>query len=255
MPRLSLYLLGQPQLELDDAPVKFDSRKTVALLVYLSVSKERQYRDTLIGLLWPNFSQSSARTSLRHSLYSINRILGAQWLDVDRESVVLNPDSEVWSDVDEFLERSSCKSHGHSADQVCPKCVPSLTTSVDLYRDDFLRGFSLKDSVGFDDWQFFQTENLRRALAGSLDRLVQALSLQWEFDRAITFAQRWLAQDPLDELVHSRLMKLYVWAGKRSRALHQYQECVKILKDEVDAVPLKTTTENTHKHGKEKAAW
>jgi hypothetical protein len=36
-----------------------------------------------------------------------------------------------------------------------------LAEAVQLYRDDFLAGFTLHDSASFDDWQRLQTEALR----------------------------------------------------------------------------------------------
>ena len=37
-----------------------------------------------------------------------------------------------------------------------------ITENVAFYRDHFLAGFTLRDSAAFDEFQFFQTEELRR---------------------------------------------------------------------------------------------
>ena len=66
-----------------------------------------------------------------------------------------------------------CLGHGHPATAVCLSCHAALKAATALYRDDFLSGFSLKDSVNFDDWQFFQADALRQKLAGALERLVE----------------------------------------------------------------------------------
>ena len=65
-----------------------------------------------------------------------------------------------------------------------------------LYRDNFLAGFTLRDSPGFDDWQFFQAESLRRELAAALERLVRAHCARAEYEPAIDYARRWLRLDP-----------------------------------------------------------
>ncbi|MFN8451304.1 MAG: hypothetical protein U0521_22660 [Anaerolineae bacterium] len=39
-----------------------------------------------------------------------------------------------------------------------------------LYRADFLAGFTVPDSGDFDDWQTFQTEQLRMEFVDALDR-------------------------------------------------------------------------------------
>ena len=64
-----------------------------------------------------------------------------------------------------------------------------------LNRDDFLAGFTLRDSPGFDEWQFFQTEGLRDDLAGVLQQLARGHGVQRRFEQAIPYARRWLALD------------------------------------------------------------
>ena len=65
MSGLKLFLLGPPQIEVDGVGIELKRRKAVALLVYLAVTNQRQRRDTLATLLWPDSSQSRARTALR----------------------------------------------------------------------------------------------------------------------------------------------------------------------------------------------
>jgi predicted ATPase len=104
-----------------------------------------------------------------------------------------------------------------------------------------MAGFSLRDSLGFDDWQFFQGENLRRDYAGVLERLVTGCREQGEYAEAVKYARRWLAVDPLQEFAHRQLMQLYAWMGERNAALRQYQECVRILEAELGVEPLEET--------------
>ncbi|NJN83415.1 MAG: hypothetical protein HC802_14775 [Caldilineaceae bacterium] len=49
---------------------------------------------------------------------------------------------------------AQCSEHSHGADESCPSCIGPLIEAVEIYRDDFLSGFSLRDSVAFDDWHF-----------------------------------------------------------------------------------------------------
>ena len=106
-----------------------------------------------------------------------------------------------------------------------------------------MRGFTLRDSPDFDDWQFFRSESLKRELVHALERLVQGHKDQVELQEAIEYARRWIAVDPLDESAHRQLMDLYFRAGQRSAALRQYRECVRILDQELGVAPLEETTE------------
>jgi DNA-binding SARP family transcriptional activator len=240
--RTTMLLLGAPRIEVGGEPIEVDTRKAIALLAYLAVTRRRHTRDALAGLLWPEYSQSRARAALRRTLSSLGRARAEGWLVADRESVDLSRD-ETWVDVDRFHDLlAECRTHGHGESDVCPACLPPLSEAVALYRGDFLAGFGLRDSAAFDDWQFFQAEELRRELAGALERLSHGHGARGEWEAAISYVRRWVALDPLHEPAHRWLMQLYAWAGQRASALRQYRECVRILGGELGVSPLEETT-------------
>jgi predicted ATPase/DNA-binding SARP family transcriptional activator len=242
MSRLALHLFGSPRIELDGEPVQVARRKALALIVYLAVTGQSHSRDALATLLWSELDQSRARAGLRRALTALRKALGEGFLDVDREIVGLNPDAEVWLDMDEFQGRlAACWAHDHPEGEVCPACLPLLAEAAALYRDDFLAGFALPDCPAFDEFQFFQAEDLRTELASTLERLARAHGGQGEFDRAIAYARRWLALDPLHEPAHCHLMALYAQSGQRSAALRQYGECERVLREELGVSPEEET--------------
>jgi len=240
--RTTILLLGAPRIEHDGVPVEVDTRKATALAAYLAVTKQSHTRDALAGLLWPEYSQSRARAALRRTLSSLGKARAEGWLHADRENVELADDT-IWVDVSRFHELlSECKGHGHVESEVCPECLAPLTEAVALYRDDFMAGFGLRDSVAFDDWQFFQSESLRRELAGALERLTRGRGALGEWETAVAHARRWLAMDILHEPAHRLLMALYAWSDQRAAALRQYRECVRVLDQELGVAPLEETT-------------
>jgi predicted ATPase/DNA-binding SARP family transcriptional activator len=245
--RLELFLLGPPRLERDGVPLQFDTRKILALVAYLAVSSlgaegRRHSRDSLVALLWPELEPSRARAVLRRNLSLLRRALAGEWLVVDRQTIGTDPDADFGLDVDQFVHLvHAWQAHDHPQEHVCPRCLEALAEAATLYRGDFLEGFGLRDSVAFDDWQFFQAEELRRGLASALERLARGQSAHGKSEEALPYARRWLALDPLHEPAHQHLMQLYARTGQRSAALRQYQECVRILEEELGLPPSEET--------------
>jgi len=144
--------------------------------------------------------------------------------------------------VDRFQELlAECRTHGHVETEVCLDCLPPLSEAVDVYRDDFMAGFGLRDSAAFDDWQFFQSESLRRELAGALERLARGRGALGEWEPAVAHARRWLALDTLHEPAHRLLIQLYAWSDQRAAALRQYRELERLLDQEMGEAPSAAT--------------
>jgi len=242
MATLNIYLLGSPRLDLDGEAVPLERNKALALLAYLAMEDGGQARETLATLLWPEYDHERAYAYLRRTLWEINERLGEGWLAAGRVRVALPRLPGLRLDVNYFRETlEECAGHGHPVDQVCGHCVQPLEQAAAFYRGDFMAGFSLRDSAAFDEWQFFQSEKLKNELAGALRRLALAYSSQVETNRAIQTARRWLTLDLLNEEAHRLLMQIYVTAGQRNAALRQYQECQRILKDELGVEPQPET--------------
>ena len=66
---LQVRLLGQFKVEVDGMSIDIPSRPAQSLLAYLILSAgTAQRREKLAGLLWPDSSESNARSNLRHAL-------------------------------------------------------------------------------------------------------------------------------------------------------------------------------------------
>src|SRR5215212_10728303 len=154
MPSLTLALLGPPRVtRADGVGVAFRSRKELALLAYLAVEgPAAQPRERLLGLLWPEASEESARNNLRVALANLRQALGTDAPSADRQVVQLALDSGAL-DVAAFQELLAASSaHRHQPNVPCAACAARLSQAVRLYRGEFLAGFALSDAVAFEEW-------------------------------------------------------------------------------------------------------
>ena len=219
----------------------------MALLAYLAVMGESYRRDSLVNLLWPEYDPLHGRAVLRRTLSALSTTLPKGSLDADRDTIGISSSIDLWLDVSEFRHLfDKRRRHNHPDIDVCPDCLPLLTQAINLYRADFMSGFSLSDSFNFDDWQFFQAESLRQEMENALGNLVHCQVLRSELDAALQTARRWLALDRLNEEAHCELMRLYAWTQQRSAALRQYNECKNVLQSQLGVEPQKATTDLYH---------
>ncbi len=236
---VTLQLFGNPQLKKEEGVVRVGTRKGIALAAYLVVTGESQSRDTLVALLWPELDQKRGRAALRSTLSALKKGLGDIGLLVDGEQVGWD-DTAVSCDVTQFKDQMVTV-QSHDEKTLCADCVAALQTAVSLYRDDFLLGFGLSDSIPFDDWQFMETEQLREQFVFALRRLIGGLEAQSKFEEAVGLARRWLALDPLLEEAHQAVMRLYGGMEQQTAVQRQYDRCVTILAEELGVEPSAET--------------
>jgi predicted ATPase/DNA-binding SARP family transcriptional activator/tetratricopeptide (TPR) repeat protein len=232
-----------PQIKRGNEPITIQRRKDLALLIYLFVTSQPQSRDTLATLLWQEEGQAVARSNLRKSLSRLKALLGENSLLISQDQISLHPDLSLHLDVNDFQEHlEQFRQHhpgrgGHEGQTLCPVCLRALDEAAILYQADFLNGFLLPDSSTFEEWQFFQAESLRQNLAEALEQLTRQYAADGDFPAAITYCRRWLAIDRLHEPAQRQLMLLYALNDQPAAAKRQFEECVRLLNEELGAQP------------------
>lgn len=201
-------------------------------------------RETLAGFLWPEHKEEKALASLRNTVWSLKQTLGEGWIVTERDSLSLWDDVDLWLDVAYFKQLAAIPiaHHAQHAPDICADCFGSLQEAIELYRGEFMAGFHLPDSPKYDEWQSFENAKLQHDFDTALHQAGQYLSLRGQFEPAIQFAKRRVVQNPLNEQAHQDLIQAYAGTGQRALAIRQYQECVRILRDELDIAPSKETT-------------
>ena len=168
--------------------------------------------------------ETTARTSLRQTLYALRRSLrraDGEPLRADGDTVSLDPGA-VTVDVVEFEQR------------VAEGTPSALADAAALYQGELLEGLTVQEPP-FEDWLLAQRERLHEVALGALARLLAHQRAAGSTEAAIQTALRLLTLDALQEPVHRALMQLYAETGRRSAALRQYQLCVTTLQRELNA--------------------
>src|SRR5206468_3485662 len=109
-----------------------------------------------------------------------------------------------------------------------------LERAVELYRGELLPGC-------FDDWVLQERQWLAERFFQALGQLLAHLERKSDFPRALEFARRGVAADPLREEGHADLMRLLAAVGQPAAALRQYQELERLLQQELGSTPSTAT--------------
>ena len=254
MAQLQIHLFGAPTVILaSGSEASLPSDKARGLLAYLAVEAGQAHRrEKLAGLLWPDYTESSARANLRRALADLRQAIGDHqatppYLLIAQETLQFNAASGAQSDVAAFLQLTSSPPPANlttrltSHPAISWSTIPSLEQAVALYRAPFLEGFSIPDSPAFEEWTLLTREHLNRLMLQTLRRLADGYQAQDAYDCALPYAWRQVDMDPWQEAAHRQVMQLLALSGQRGAALAQYERCRRLLAAELGVEPSEQT--------------
>lgn len=197
------------------------SRKTRALLAYLSLSARRLRRESLCELLWE--VPDDPRGSLRWSLSKLRRLLE----DGDRERIRADR-SHVEIDL-EGVNVDALRLQALAAGDLRGPSTESLERAAADYAGTFLEGLEFSDFHNFHAWCIAERERTTRAQTAVLRELVRRLA--GEPERALVHARQLVCLSPYDEGARAALIRLLVAAQHLDEADRQLQLGMRMLKE------------------------
>ncbi len=246
MADLTLAFLGPLLVTKNDTPItSFRSLKERALLAYLSEEADHAHpRSSLLSLFWPELPEQTARNNLSQTLGRLRRTLetdAAQlaYIDATRQQIQFINGNGIHIDTDRFrslLGELRLAQEGQSVD------ASNLEAALQLYRSEFLQGFSLPGCEEFEQWLLQKRAYYQRLAVAGLERLATLYLDAGRYADAQAVAHRHLVLEPWAESAHRQLMAALTLNGQRAAALAQYEQCRQLLLAELAIEPEAMTT-------------
>ncbi|HWI10933.1 MAG TPA: BTAD domain-containing putative transcriptional regulator [Burkholderiaceae bacterium] len=192
-------------------------RKAAALLARLAL-EGAESRAALAALLWPDAAPAQARNSLRQRLFRLQHASGCEF--------VLGADD---------LHLAEGVTHDLDGARAALQLDPQAGAG------ELLGALDYSDSPALAEWVEMARERWRQRRAAWLAEIAAAHEAQHEIARALAYAQRLLADEPLLEQAHRRVMRLHYLRGDRAAALAAFERCRERLRAELGAAPDRET--------------
>ncbi len=197
-------------------------RKNLALLLYLARSPgQRRSREHLVGLLWGDKPDSTARHSLNEALRVLRRTGDEGLLDSVGDQVLLDQ-AAVSLDSDELEQRI--------AEQ-------RWAEAVELVRGSWMEGFAVSDCSEFEDWLSAERLHWTSVATSAMQAHGSALLARGDEAGTQDVARRALALDPFSDGAIRLLMEAVALRGERASALSLYEEFTRRLETELGIEP------------------
>lgn len=225
-PLTTARLLGRIEIVCDGERVDahMPAQALMILIESLVHRGETLRRDELAFSLWPDLSESAAKTTLRRNLYTIAQSLPVRvqpWLRCDAKTICWDSsDTETWVDAIDFERLSEAPNR--------------LDEAAALYGGDFAPKIDHDRAVA-------HRERLQKRSKRVLEDLIERCEAQGDVRGALRYCEQLLAIDRWREDVLSKTMRLRYRSGDRAGALNVYRTFRIGLWDEFGVAPMPET--------------
>lgn len=248
MASLSIQLLGSFKVWIDGELVThFPTDKIRGLFAYLVIESDRAHaRTALADLFWPDYPENVARRNLRLSLHRLRATIekkssDVSFFDVTRNEIQFRLPIDYRLDVDEFHKAARVLSTLTANTSLDAQQEQYLSRAAECYQGPLLPHLFLNDSAPFEEWLLLTREQLQQQVRQILHHLIDHHEVKGDFRAACQYTQKLVGLEPWDEAAHRTLMRLYFALGDREAALAQYEQCERILADELGVEPTAET--------------
>ena len=228
-------------------------------MCYLAAEGGKRSRRGLAELLWPQSNERRARADLRSILSRLRKTLGkdgargggssegVRLLTIDGDLLGVEPQGveldlrTLEAAVSLARSETSRSSPGgrsvHDAVVGRRDLIAYLAEALEVYRGEFMEGFSLEDAPEFELWLEAERVRLRGVFGELCEGVSRLQSEAGRLENAIATARVWARHAPLEEAAHRRLAELLSATGNGEGALLAYEYFQSTLRRELGTEP------------------
>jgi DNA-binding SARP family transcriptional activator len=206
------------------------SERQRSLLTYLILHPTSQQRQQLALQLWPDSSESQARTNLRGTIHTLRQTFPdiEQFIAMEAQTLQWNVETQAVVDVTEFERAIAAAVAAEQAGQSIT-LFAALEKAAGLYQGKLLPSCP-------DQWIKPEQKRLQQQCIQVYSQFIHLLLEREAYREVIHYSQKLLRLDPMNESAYLSLMQSYMQSGDRSNALQSYHRCRTIF-DELGREP------------------
>lgn len=237
---IKIFLFGPFDIQVEDRSMPLGiGGVTKSLLAYLiSRAGIPERRERLADIFWPDAPPDKARSAMNTAIWRLKKALSpfpALRFECVEDTICLKIGQGIQVDAMDLLAQLKQAQSQLNPDLTIPQnTAKKLAKCLRNYRGQFLDGCDVH-------WALVERERYFNIYIHALMILLHNAGELGNYEEALGYGRRILAEDLFRESIQREMMWIYVMNGQRAQAIRQYQNLVTRLKDELGIGPMTET--------------
>ncbi|MHA6250491.1 BTAD domain-containing putative transcriptional regulator [Oceanobacillus sp. CAU 1775] len=242
---LKIQSLGQLRVWLGDEEREVQDwqrgKAKELFMLFITYQEQLLRREEIFQFLWPNLDEETANKNFKVALNALHKAIEpdrkarqeAFFINREGSSYQLNADSGVELDsfyFEKLIQEGIEKANDEQAQEILEK-------GLKLYQADYLA------ELQYTSWIETERKRLQQIFIRGAEKLAQIHVRLQQFNQCINWCERILELDNTWEEAYRLLMYCYYQNNNRPQAMKWYDQCCKVLEEELGIEPMEPTTE------------
>ncbi len=186
-----------------------------------------------VGLyMWPDISTDELDVRFKNTLYRLRRAVGNQVVLLKDDGYRFNQMMDYYYDAEVFATNiEKAKTENDTRQK-----IKYLVKAVQQYQGEYLPEVD-------GHWAIVEREGYRIMHIDALDELADIFFHQGEYGLALSYCEKALKEDPMDEKAHRIAMRVHAVTGNQAELVRQYENCCEALAERFSIQPSQKTQE------------
>ena len=232
-PKLYIRTFGKIEIQLNNHIITgtdWQAQTARDLMLLILAHPEGLTKETIGEYFWSESSPAELKMRFKNTIYRLRHAVGKDTILFIDGYYRFNYSLEYEYDVETFRKEIYL---AEKSDGIKQK-ISRFQTAIKLYNGEYLPNLD-------DIWVITERQTLYEMYINTLLNISDLYFSIQDYDNALMFTQNILIEDPCHENGHRAIMKIHAAMGNRAAVVRQFEQCKKVLEDELNTSPSTKT--------------
>ncbi len=231
--RIEIHAFGRTEVIVKDHVLSISDWKTQMsrdLFFLFLAHPEGLTKEEVGDIMWPELTSPELKLRFKNAIYRMRHAIGAEVVRFQDNYYQFNRSIDYEYDVQNFLNALNAARE----EKIINEHIDAHKIAANLYRGPYLADMDYY-------WILPERQRFQEMAIRNLLDLSQLLIEKQQYDEALSYCRKALIEDPSNENLHRLCMEVYSHIGDKSAITRQYNQCKKILREEIGVTPSEET--------------